>query len=66
MKTAMLFLPLVLTLAIAGSIMFAVFRKVKGQRASDATAVPPTLESGSLPVPPTPSGHDGGSSGSTH
>ena len=61
MKTAMLFLPLVLTLTIAGSILFAVSRKVKGQRASHATAVPPTLESGGLPAPPPPSGHGGGS-----
>ena len=63
MKTAMLFLPLVLTLTIAGSILFAVSRKVKGQRASHATAVPPTLESG-LPALPPPSGHDGRSAGS--
>ena len=66
MKTAMLFLPLVLTLAIAGSIMFAVSRKVKDQRTSHATAVPRTLEPGGLPVPPPPSGHDSGSAGSEH
>lgn len=66
MKTAMLFLPLVLTLAIAGSIMFAVSRKVKDQRASQAAVVPPTLEPGGLPDPPPPPGHDGGSGGSEH